>query len=81
MSPFCLVPLLDGFAAGGCLFPVLGFFACGILLNDQVGPLVWPILAPFTAVLGAFGGIVIGAARDHPGRSGPNTSVCNTDEG
>ena len=50
-------PPVIGCGAGGCLIPTLLFIVC-LVFGDIGGPLFWPILAVFLAVVG----FVVGSA-------------------
>ena len=52
-----------GCVTGGCLLPILLFFACAILLGDTGGPLIWPIFAVPLGIIGFIVGLIYRAAR------------------
>lgn len=54
---------LIGCATGGCLLPILLFFACAILLGDTGGPLIWPIFAVPLGIIGLIAGYIYRAVR------------------
>ena len=52
-----------GCVSGGCLLPILLFFACAIFLGDTGGPLIWPIFAVPLGIIGLIAGFIYRAAR------------------
>lgn len=54
---------LIGCVSGGCLLPILLFFACAFLLGDTGGPLIWPIVAVPLGIIGLIAGFIYRAAR------------------
>ena len=52
-----------GCFSGGCLLPILLFFACAIFLGDTGGPLFWPIIAVPLGLIGLAVGLVVGSIK------------------
>ena len=52
-----------GCVTGGCLMPVLLFFACAIILGDTGGPLLWPFIAVPLGVIGLVVGFIYRAVK------------------
>jgi hypothetical protein len=56
---------LIGCVSGGCLLPILLFFACAFFLGDTGGSLVWPIFAVPLGIIGLIAGFIYRAARQN----------------